>query len=197
MSKAALVFAVLVIAASCASAGIGEPVLRDCTSTVSSSSAGTFQQAARDAAECNAENARRMSEWAAGATAQAYGVTATAQAVVVTMTALALPTATATPTATSTPTLTPTPEPTVTSTPTPTPQAVTIERVIVPTVLVVVTVNAPQVVTTATVEPATQAQRAPLPLWQVVAVLTIAGVIVIGALMIAWRLLRPRSQIIP
>lgn len=119
-----LALSVLALAAGCTSAGIGGPVLRDCTSTVSSSSAGTFQQAARDANECNAENARRMQAWTSGQTAQAYGVTATARAVAATMTARALPTMTATATATATatpmPTATsaPTPEPTLTALPT-------------------------------------------------------------------------------
>jgi cell division septation protein DedD len=140
MGKAAFVLVVLVIAAGCNATGIGGPVLRDCTSTVSSSSAGTFQQAARDAAECNAENARRMREWTAAATAQAYGVTATAAAFSATTTAQAMPTATSTPEPTPTPTLTP--EPTATAVVTPTP-APTSEPAITPEPQPTMTATAP------------------------------------------------------
>ena len=127
------------------------------------------------------------------ATQAAYwaALTATAQTQP-TITNTPTPTATPVPTATATATATATPEPTPTQTPTPRPVAVAQVTVIVPTV--VVTVNVPTPQTT----PEARLRDEPLSLWQIFIILAVAGVLIIGTLLLVWRFfLRPRSRIIP
>lgn len=116
-----LLLPILVFALAGGCVGVGG--LRDCTTTVSGSSAGTFQQAARDVAACETENARlaeQQRQYAMAATSQAAQaiaqVTQTAIAVAAMATEQARPTETPTPE----PTMTPTPAQTATATPAPT-----------------------------------------------------------------------------
>ena len=104
-----------------------------------------------------------------------------------TATALAVPTATSTPqpTIAPAPTATATPEPTQTATATP---VAVVERVIVPTVVVYVTVNAP------TVAVSGDSQVDTMGLY-VAAV--IATLLIIGGAVLAWLFLRPKTIILP
>lgn len=153
--------------------GCSAPDESNCYMTVSGSS-DTMERAAAAMRECEREQEQRRAQAMAAEQQRIAAINATATALV--------PTATPWPTLTPIPTMTPTPIATATPEPTSIPEPVR-ERVIVPTVIVYVTVNAAPAIAEAmpTYTPVQTATPAPQP-----ASTQPSMTLVVGALVVAF-----------